>query len=155
MAELTYREAVCKALADELRSDPDVIFFGEDVGEAGGVFKVTPGLYEEFGPNRVRDTPISEQAILGSALGAAITGLRPIAELMFADFIPVAMDQIVSNASKIHYMFGGQVPVPMVIRMPGGAGHQLSAQHSHSLEAMFTHVPGLKVVVPATRASRW
>ena len=116
MTTMTYREAVCKALADELRSDPDVIFFGEDVAEAGGVFKVTAGLFQEFGPNRVRDTPISEQAIIGATLGAAITGLRPVAELMFADFIPVAMDQIVNQIAKYRYMSGGQFIAPLTIR---------------------------------------
>jgi pyruvate dehydrogenase E1 component beta subunit len=148
--ELTYREAICKALADELRSDPDVIFFGEDVAEAGGVFKVTPGLVEEFGPSRVRDTPISEQAILGSALGAAITGLRPVAELMFADFIPVAMDQIVNQIAKYRYMSGGQFKVPLTIRAAQGGGAGFGTQHSQCAESWLASFPGIKVVSPAT-----
>jgi acetoin:2,6-dichlorophenolindophenol oxidoreductase subunit beta len=148
--DLTYREAICKALADELRSDPDVIFFGEDVAEAGGVFKVTPGLVEEFGPSRVRDTPISEQAILGSALGAAITGLRPVAELMFADFIPVAMDQIVNQIAKYRYMSGGQFKVPLTIRAAQGGGAGFGTQHSQCAESWLASFPGIKVVSPAT-----
>jgi pyruvate dehydrogenase E1 component beta subunit len=150
MAKLTYREAICKALADELRSDENVIFFGEDVAEAGGVFKVTPGLYEEFGPERVRDTPISEQAIVGAALGAAITGLRPVAELMFADFIPVAMDQIVNQIAKYRYMSGGQFIVPLTIRAAQGAGAGFGTQHSQCAESWLMNFPGLKIVVPAT-----
>jgi acetoin:2,6-dichlorophenolindophenol oxidoreductase subunit beta len=150
MPELTYREAVQKAIADELRSDPDVIFFGEDVAKAGGVFKVTPGLYEEFGENRVRDTPISEQAIIGTALGAAITGLRPIAELMFADFIPVAMDQIVNQVAKYRYMSGGQFVVPLTIRAAQGGGGGFGTQHSQCAESWLMNFPGLKVVVPST-----
>lgn len=155
MPELTYREAVCKALADELRSDPDVIFFGEDVAEAGGVFKVTPGLYEEFGPNRVRDTPISEQAILGSALGAAITGLRPVAELMFADFIPVAMDQIVNQIAKYRYMSGGQFRVPLTVRAAQGGGAGFGTQHSQCAESWLASFPGIKVVSPASPAEAY
>lgn len=150
MPEMTYREAVCKALADELRADPDVIFFGEDVAEAGGAFKVTPGLYEEFGGERVRDTPISEQAILGAALGAAITGLRPIAELMFADFIPVAMDQIVNQIAKYRYMSGGQFKVPLTVRAAQGGGNGFGTQHSQCAEAWLMNFPGIKVVVPST-----
>jgi len=150
MAKLTYREAICKALADELRTDENVIFFGEDVAEAGGVFKVTPGLYEEFGPERVRDTPISEQAIVGAALGAAITGLRPVAELMFADFIPVAMDQIVNQIAKYRYMSGGQFIVPLTIRAAQGAGAGFGTQHSQCAESWLMNFPGLKIVVPAT-----
>lgn len=150
MAKMTYREAVAKALADEMRSDPNVIFFGEDVAEAGGVFKVTPGLYEEFGPNRVRDTPISEQAILGSALGAAITGLRPVAELMFADFVPVAMDQIANQIAKYRYMSGGQFKVPLTVRAAQGGGAGFGTQHSQCAESWLMNFPGLKVVVPST-----
>ncbi len=153
--ELTYREAICKALADELRSDPDVIFFGEDVAEAGGVFKVTPGLLEEFGPSRVRDTPISEQAILGAALGAAITGLRPVAELMFADFIPVAMDQIVNQIAKYRYMSGGQFKVPLTIRAAQGGGAGFGTQHSQCAESWLASFPGIKVVSPATPAEAY
>ncbi len=155
MPQMTYREAVCKAIADEMRSDPDVIFFGEDVAIAGGVFKVTPGLYEEFGPNRVRDTPISEQAIVGAALGAAITGLRPVAELMFADFIFVSMDQIVNQIAKYRYMSGGQFTVPLTIRAAQGAGAGFGTQHSQCVESFLMGCPGLKVVVPSTPADMY
>ena len=133
-----------------MQRDDAVFLMGEDIGRFDGAFKVTRGLLDEFGEQRVVDTPITEAGFTGLGIGAAMAGLRPVIEIMTVNFALVAMDQIVSNASKIHYMFGGQATVPMVIRMPGGAGHQLSAQHSHSLEAMFTHVPGLKVVVPAT-----
>lgn len=150
MTEMTYREAVCKALADELRADEDVIFFGEDVAEAGGVFKVTPGLFDEFGPNRVRDTPISEQAIIGAALGSAITGLRPVAELMFADFVPVAMDQIINQVAKYRYMSGGQFVVPLTIRAAQGGGNGFGTQHSQCAESWLMNAPGIKVVVPGT-----
>lgn len=150
MAKMTYREAVAKALADEMRADPTVIFFGEDVAEAGGVFKVTPGLYDEFGPNRVRDTPISEQAILGAALGAALTGLRPVAELMFADFIPIAMDQIANQIAKYRYMSGGQFKVPLTVRAAQGGGAGFGTQHSQCAESWLMNFPGLKVVVPST-----
>jgi pyruvate dehydrogenase E1 component beta subunit len=147
---MTYREAVCKALADELRSDPDVIFFGEDVAEAGGVFKVTAGLFQEFGPNRVRDTPISEQAIIGATLGASITGLRPVAELMFADFIPVAMDQIVNQIAKYRYMSGGQFIAPLTIRAAQGVAGGFGTQHSQCAESWLMSAPGIKVVSPGT-----
>ncbi|MBZ0306883.1 MAG: alpha-ketoacid dehydrogenase subunit beta [Anaerolineae bacterium] len=150
MATMTYREAVAKALADEMRADPTVIFFGEDVAEAGGVFKVTPGLYDEFGANRVRDTPISEQAILGAALGAALTGLRPVAELMFADFIPIAMDQIANQIAKYRYMSGGQFKVPLTVRAAQGGGAGFGTQHSQCAESWLMNFPGLKVVVPST-----
>ncbi len=150
MPEMTYREAVAKALADELASDPDVIFFGEDVGEAGGVFKVTPGLYERFGGDRVRDTPISEQAIIGTALGAAITGLRPVAELMFADFVPVALDQIANQVAKYRYMSGGQFVVPLTIRAAQGGGNGFGTQHSQCAESWLMNFPGIKVVSPST-----
>ncbi len=155
MPQMTYREAVCKAIADEMRSDSDVIFFGEDVAIAGGVFKVTPGLYEEFGSNRVRDTPISEQAIVGAALGAAITGLRPVAELMFADFIFVSMDQIVNQIAKYRYMSGGQFTVPLTIRAAQGAGAGFGTQHSQCVESFLMGCPGLKVVVPSTPADMY
>lgn len=155
MAEMTYREAVAKALADELRADETVIFYGEDVAEAGGVFKVTPGLYEEFGPERVFDTPISEQAIIGSALGAAITGLRPVVELMFADFIPVAMDQIVNQVAKYRYMSGGQFIVPLTIRAAQGGGNGFGTQHSQCAESWLLNFPGIKVVSPATPAEMY
>lgn len=150
MPEMTYREAVAKALADELASDPDVVFFGEDVAEAGGVFKVTPNLYERFGGDRVRDTPISEQAIIGTALGAAITGLRPVAELMFADFVPVALDQIANQVAKYRYMSGGQFIVPLTIRAAQGGGNGFGTQHSQCAEAWLMNFPGLKVVSPST-----
>lgn len=150
MAEMTYREAVCKALADEMRSDPDVIFFGEDVAEAGGVFKVTPGIFDEFGPDRVRDTPISEQAIVGVALGSAITGLRPVAELMFADFALVAMDQIANQLAKYRYMSGGQFKVPVTIRAAQGGGAGFGTQHSQCIESWLMNFPGLMIVSPST-----
>ena len=155
MTELTYREAVCKALADELRNDPDVIFFGEDVAEAGGVFKVTPGLLEEFGAERVRDTPISEQAIVGSALGSAITGLRPVAELMFADFTLVAMDQIANQMAKYRYMSGGQFKVPVTIRAAQGGGAGFGTQHSQCVESWLMNFPGLYIVSPSTPADAY
>lgn len=155
MPEMTYREAVAKALADELAADPDVIFFGEDVAEAGGVFKVTPGLYERFGSERVRDTPISEQAIIGTALGAAITGLRPVAELMFADFVPVALDQIANQVAKYRYMSGGQFVVPLTIRAAQGAGNGFGTQHSQCAESWLMNFPGLKVVSPSTPADMY
>lgn len=150
MPKLTYREAITKALADELRSDPDVIFFGEDVAAAGGAFKLTPGLLEEFGPERVRDTPISEQAIVGAALGSAITGLRPVAELMFADFIPVAMDQIVNQVAKYRYMSDGQFIIPLTLRAAQGGGAGFGTQHSACAESWLMQHPGILVVVPAT-----
>jgi pyruvate dehydrogenase E1 component beta subunit len=150
MPKITYRDAVRLALADELRHDQNVIFFGEDVAAAGGVFKVTPGLFEEFGPNRVRDTPISEQAIIGAGLGAAITGLRPVVELMFADFALVCMDQIVNQVAKYRYMSGGQFKVPLTIRAAQGAGAGFGTQHSQCMEAAFMQAPGLKLVVPST-----
>jgi acetoin:2,6-dichlorophenolindophenol oxidoreductase subunit beta len=150
MPILTYREAVGSALADEMRADENVIFFGEDVAVAGGVFKTTPGLYEEFGPIRVRDTPISEEAFIGAALGAAITGLRPIAELMFADFIPVAMDQIVNQIAKYRYMSGGQFIVPLTIRSAQGGGVGFGTQHSQTAENWLLNTPGLKIVLPGT-----
>jgi pyruvate/2-oxoglutarate/acetoin dehydrogenase E1 component len=149
-AAVTYREALTQAMREELQRDPDVFLMGEDIGLFEGSFKVTRGLLTEFGAGRVIDTPISEAGFVGLGIGAAMTGLRPVIELMTVNFSIVAMDQIVNNASKIRYMFGGQVAVPIVIRMPGGAGHQLGAQHSHSLEAWFTHVPGLKVACPST-----
>jgi pyruvate/2-oxoglutarate/acetoin dehydrogenase E1 component len=146
----SYREALTQAMREELVRDDNVFLMGEDIGLFEGSFKVTRGLLKEFGPERVVDTPISEAGFVGIGVGAAMSGLRPVIELMTVNFSIVAMDQIVNNAAKIRYMFGGQVAVPIVIRMPGGAGHQLGAQHSHSLEAWFTHVPGLKVVCPST-----
>lgn len=152
MPILTYREAVQRALDEELGRDPNVIFFGEDVGKAGGVFKVTPGLYEKYGPNRVMDTPISEAAIVGAGIGAALTGMRPVIELMFADFAAVTLDQIVNQAAKMRYMSGGQIKVPLTIRAAQGAGAGFASQHSQCCEAWFMHAPGLKVVVPSNPA---
>jgi pyruvate dehydrogenase E1 component beta subunit len=152
MAQMRYREALGAALAEELRRDERVILMGEDIGVFGGAFKVTDGLLGEFGESRVRDTPISENTIVGVGVGAAMTGLRPVVELMTINFSLLAFDQIVNHAAHIHYMFGGQVNVPLVVRMPQGAGHQLGPTHSHCLEAMFLHVPGLLVAVPATAA---
>ena len=152
MAEMRYREALGAALAEEMRRDERVVLMGEDIGVFGGAFKVTDGLLEEFGERRVRDTPISENTIVGVGVGAAMTGLRPVVELMTINFALLAFDQIVNHAAHIHYMFGGQARVPLVVRMPQGAGHQLGPTHSHCLEAMFLHVPGLLVAVPATPA---
>jgi len=151
MRKITYKEALREALREEMRRDPTVFLLGEDIGRYwGGAFKVTNGLAEEFGDERVRDTPISESAIIGAAVGAAITGTRPVAEIMFGDLTALAMDQIANQAAKIHYMFGGQVNVPLVIRTPFGAGVNIAAHHSQSLEAWFLHVPGLYVAVPST-----
>ena len=146
----TYRDALNQAMREEMQRDDDVFLIGEDVGRFEGAFKVSRGLLAEFGERRVVDTPISEAGFVGLGIGAAMAGLRPIIELMTVNFAIVAMDQIVNNAAKLHYMFGGQVSCPIVIRMPGGAGHQLGAQHSHSLDAWFSHIPGLKVACPAT-----
>jgi pyruvate/2-oxoglutarate/acetoin dehydrogenase E1 component len=152
MTEMRYREALGAALAEELQRDERVILMGEDIGVFGGAFKVTAGLLERFGERRVRDTPISENTIVGMGIGAAMTGLRPVVELMTINFSLLAFDQIVNHAAAIHYMFGGQATVPLVVRMPQGAGHQLGPTHSHCLEAMFLHVPGLLVAVPSTPA---
>ena len=150
MAELTYRSAVARAIAQEMERDPNVVFLGEDVGGAGGVFKATVGLLEQFGPLRVRDTPISEQAILGAAMGAAMTGLRPIAEIMFADFFAVCWDLVANQIAKSSYMTAGQVSFPLVIRSGNGGGLRFGAQHSQSVENWAMAVPGLKVVAPST-----
>jgi pyruvate/2-oxoglutarate/acetoin dehydrogenase E1 component len=152
MSELRYREALNQALREELRRDERVVLMGEDIGVFGGAFKVTEGLLEEFGEKRVRDTPISENTFVGIGVGAAMTGLRPVVELMTVNFALLAFDQIVNHAAHIHYMFGGQARVPLVVRMPQGAGHQLGPTHSHCLEAMFLHVPGLLVATPSTAA---
>src|ERR671916_389723 len=152
MAVMRYREALNAALREEMVRDANVMLMGEDIGVFNGAFKVTAGLLEEFGEKRVRDTPISENTIVGMGVGAAMTGLRPIVELMTINFSLLAMDQIINSAASIHYMFGGQAKVPMVIRMPGGAGHQLGPTHSHSFEAMYLHFPGLLVAVPTTAA---
>jgi len=152
MSVITYREALNQALREELDRDERVFIMGEEVGYFGGAFKVTDGLLAVYGEKRVRDTPISELTIVGSGIGAAMGGLRPVVELMTINFGLLAMDQIVNNAAKMHYMFGGKARVPMVIRAPQGGGHQLGAQHSQSLEAYFLHCPGLRVAIPATPA---
>lgn len=152
MPVLTYREALNQALREELRRDPDVFLLGEDIGTFEGAYKVTAGLLTEFGPKRVRDAPIAEEGFVGAGVGAAMVGLRPVVEIMTINFILVAVDQIVNNAAKMRHMFGGTVSIPLVVRAPGGAGHQLAAQHSQNLEVWFAHIPGLKVVSPATPA---
>ncbi len=149
---IRYRDALNEALREELARDESVILMGEDIGVFNGAFKVTAGLLDEFGERRVRDTPISENTIVGMGVGAAMTGLRPVVELMTINFSLLAMDQIVNHAAHIPYMFGGQVKVPLVVRMPQGAGHQLGPTHSHSWEAFFLHVPGLLVATPSTPA---
>lgn len=151
MRQITYREALREALREEMSRDPSVFLLGEDIGRYwGGAFKVTEGLAEEFGDERVRDTPISESIIIGTAVGSAITGMRPVAEIMFGDLTALAMDQIANQAAKIRYMFGGQAKCPMVVRTPFGAGVNIASHHSQSLEAWFMHVPGLYVAVPST-----
>ncbi|MGQ9554107.1 MAG: alpha-ketoacid dehydrogenase subunit beta [Anaerolineae bacterium] len=151
MRELTYVRALNEALVEEMERDPSVFLIGEDIGySGGGVFRVTTGLADRFGEKRLRETPISESAIIGTAVGAAATGLRPVAEIMYMDFITCAMDQVVNQAAKISFMSGGQVKLPLVIRTPSGMGTREAAQHSQSLEAWFIHAPGLKVVMPAT-----
>ncbi|MEH6841115.1 alpha-ketoacid dehydrogenase subunit beta [Priestia megaterium] len=147
--EITYLEAVREAMSQEMRQNEDVFILGEDIGVYGGAFGVTRGMIEEFGPERVRNTPISEAAIAGGAVGAALTGMRPILELQFSDFITIAMDQLVNQAAKTRYMFGGKGKVPMVVRTPAGSGTGAAAQHSQSLEAWMAHIPGLKVVQPS------
>jgi pyruvate/2-oxoglutarate/acetoin dehydrogenase E1 component len=148
---MTYREALREALREEMRHDSSVFLLGEDIGRHwGGAFKVTDGLAQQFGDERVRDTPISESAIVGTGVGAAITGMRPVAEIMFGDLTALAMDQIANQAAKIRYMFGGQASCPLVIRTPFGAGVNIASHHSQSLEAWFMHVPGLQVAVPST-----
>ncbi len=150
MSEKTYAQAIKEAMSEEMRKDENVFLMGEDVGLYGGAFGVSVGMFEEFGEERIRDTPISEAVIAGAAAGAAVTGMRPIAEIMFSDFTTISMDQLVNQAAKMRYMFGGKAKVPMVLRTPGGSGTGAAAQHSQSLEAWFCHVPGLKVVVPST-----
>ncbi len=152
MAELTYREAVAEAIAQEMRRDDSVVFLGEDIAKAGGVFKSTVGLWEEFGDLRVRDTPISEQAILGAAMGAAMTGLKPIAEIMFSDFLAVCWDIVCNQIAKSRYMTGGQVDMPLVIRTANGGGARFGAQHSQSVENWAMMIPGIKVVAPSSPA---
>jgi pyruvate/2-oxoglutarate/acetoin dehydrogenase E1 component len=148
--ETTYRDAVREAIREALLADPRVFLMGEDVGRYGGCYAVTKGLLDEFGPERIRDTPLSESAFVGAGIGAALGGMRPIVEIMTVNFSLLALDQIVNNAGTIRHMSGGQFAVPLVIRMATGAGRQLAAQHSHSLEGWYAHIPGLKVVTPAT-----
>lgn len=150
MREITYLEAIRESMSQKMRESDDVFILGEDIGIYGGAFGVTRGMIEEFGPERVRDTPISESGIAGAAVGAALTGMRPILEIQFSDFITIASDQIVNQAAKIRYMYGGKGNVPMVLRTPGGSGTGAAAQHSQSLEAWMAHIPGLKVVQPST-----
>ena len=150
MPEATFREALRRTLREELAADERVVIMGEDIGEYGGSYAVTKGLLDEFGPERVRDMPISESVIVGCGIGAAMGGLRPVVEMMTINFSLLALDQIVNNASKLSYMSNGQIHVPMVIRMASGAGSQLSSQHSHSLEGWYAHIPGIKVAVPHT-----
>ena len=152
MANIAYRAAIAQAMIEEMERDSSVILLGEDVGSFGGAMAASKGVWDKFGDDRVIDTPISEAAIIGGALGAAITGLRPIAEIMFVDFTTCCMDQIVNQVAKVRYMLGGQVKVPLVIRTQGGAGKNYAAQHSQSLEVWFAHIPGIKVVMPATAA---
>ena len=150
MAVIAMREALNQALREEMTRDGNVFVMGEDIGVFEGSYKVTAGLLKEFGEKRVVDTPIAEEAIIGTGIGAAMLGLRPVLEIMTINFILVAMDQVVNHAAKIRYMFGGEVGVPVTIRTPGGGGQQLTAQHSQSLEVFFAHVPGLRVVAPST-----
>ena len=152
MIKLTYREAVRSALRQALRGDPRVFLMGEDVGRYGGTYAVSHGLLEEFGPERVRDTPLSESTFVGAGVGAALAGMRPIVEVMTVNFSLLALDQVVNNAATLRHMSGGQLSVPLVVRMATGGGRQLAAQHSHSLEGWYAHIPGIKVVTPATPA---
>lgn len=152
MTSMTYAEAIRTALALEMEADPEVFLLGEDIGAAGGVFGVTRGLLDRFGPDRVLDTPISEQAIVGAAVGAALLGGRPVVEVMFADFVTLAMDMLVNQAAKLRYMSGGALSVPVVVRLVSGTAGATAAQHSQSLEAWFVHTPGLKVVAPSSPA---
>ena len=147
MRKITYLEAIREAMQQMMRKDKDVFLLGEDIAEYGGAFGVTVGMLEEFGPERIRNTPISEAAIVGTGIGSAVTGMRPIAEIMFSDFLTIAMDQIVNQAAKIRYQFGGKARVPLVIRTAGGGGTGAAEQHSQSLESLFAHIPGLKVVM--------
>lgn len=149
MRKMTYAEGIREGMSVKMRENPDVFLFGEDVGKFGGCFGVSAGMFDEFGEMRVRDTPISEGVIIGAAVGSAACGLRPVAELMFVDFLTVGMDQLVNQAAKMRYMFGGKITLPMVVRLPGGGGTSAAAQHSQSLEAWLAHVPGLKVVYPS------
>jgi pyruvate dehydrogenase E1 component beta subunit len=155
MKTMSMMEAIREAMNKRMREDRNVLLFGEDVGAFGGCFGVSAGMFDEFGPERVRDTPISEGVIIGTAVGAAATGLKPIAELMFIDFATVGADQLVNQAAKMRYMFGGKITLPMVVRLPLGAGISAAAQHSQSLEAWLAHIPGLKVVYPSSPADAY
>jgi len=150
MREITYTEAIREALSEAMREDQNVFIMGEDIGVYGGAFGVTRGMIEEFGPERIRQSPLAESVIAGAAVGAAITGMRPVFELQFSDFITIALDQIVNQAAKIHYMYGGNVSIPLVMRTPGGSGTGAAAQHSQSLENWTAHIPGLIVIQPST-----
>ena len=150
MPEITFRQAIHDAMVEEMRRDKRVFLIGEDIGAYGGAFGVSAGMLEEFGTDRIRETPISEQAIVGAAAGAAMVGMRPIAEMMFMDFILLAMEPLANQAAKARYMFGGKATVPMVVRMPNGSGTGAAAQHSQSLETILMHIPGIKVVAPST-----
>ena len=150
MPEMTYAEAIRSAMSEEMRRDERVFLFGEDIGRYGGAFGVSYGMLDEFGPERIKETPISEAAIVGAAAGAAMVGMRPIAEMMFMDFILLTMEQLANQAAKVRFMFGGKATVPMVVRMPGGSGTGAAAQHSQSLESLLIHIPGIKVVIPST-----
>ncbi len=150
MREITYAQAINEAMSEEMRADKNIVFMGEDIGVYGGAFGVSKGMIEEFGPERILDTPISELAITGCAAGASMTGLKTIVEIMFSDFLTLAMEQLVNQAAKNRFQFGGQSSVPMVLRTPGGSGTGAAEQHSQSLEAWIAHVPGLKVVIPST-----
>ena len=155
VSTVRFGQAIGKALADAMRADPRVLLLGEDIGAAGGPFGVTRGLWDEFGAERVRDFPISEAALVGTALGAALSGYKPVAEIMFMDFVTLAMDALVNQAAKAHFMFGGRASVPLVVRAPHGGGVNAGAQHSQCLEAWFAHVPGLQVLCPATPADAY
>lgn len=152
MKKMTYRDAIRLGMTEEMRRDDAVIFLGEDIGRYGGAFGLSAGMLDEFGEERVMDTPISEAAIVGTAVGAALTGLRPVCEMMHMDFVTLGMDALVNQGAKMHYMFGGQAQIPLVLRLPAGTGDGAGAQHSQSLEAWLCHVPGLKVVTPSTPA---
>jgi acetoin:2,6-dichlorophenolindophenol oxidoreductase subunit beta len=150
MPEITYLEAIRQALWEEMERDERVFVIGEDIGRYGGAFGVTMGMLDRFGPERIRETPISEPTIIAAAIGASLLGMRPVAEIMFMDFVLLSMDQIANQAAKMRFMFGGKASVPIVIRMPGGSGSGAAAQHSQSLESLLLHIPGLKVVIPST-----
>jgi acetoin:2,6-dichlorophenolindophenol oxidoreductase subunit beta len=152
MSRTSYADAIREGLGEEMERDPSVLLIGEDIGESGGVFGVTKGLFERFGPERVLDTPISEEAVVGAAVGASLVGGRPVVEVMFSDFVTLAMDMVVNQAAKTHYMTGGRLSAPLTVRMVTGTAGATAAQHSQSLEAWFTHTPGLKCVAPSTAA---